>query len=211
MKTKVVHAGGETAVEKAAAVLQAGGLVVLPTDTVYGLAAMPTNRDAVQRIFEVKGRNTNNPIALLLSDVEYLEQVAILPDSISPLVEEFWPGGITLILQKTEAVLPEVSAGPTVGVRIPGLSLARNLIRAAGGTLAVTSANRSGEPAPFLASEVLEQLSGEIELVIDGGRCPGGVPSTVLDATVWPPAILRHGAVSETAIQKVLAECRALD
>lgn len=204
IKTEIIRAHAPEAVQRAAAVLRAGGLVAFPTDTVYGLAALPTDRAAVARIYTVKGRNTGHPVALLLSDAERLTDVAVLPETAHPLVRRFWPGGLTLVLLKTKAVIEEVSPGPTVGVRVPNLPLARDLIRVAGGVLAVTSANRSGEPAALNVNEVLEQLGGRIELVIDGGRCPGGIPSTVLDCTVWPPVLLRHGAIPEAKIHAAL-------
>jgi len=204
VNTEVIKAGSGEALRQAVAVLRAGGLVAFPTDTVYGLAALPTDRAAVARIYEVKGRNTGRPIALLLSDADRLTEVALLPKVAGPVARRFWPGGLTLILPKTEMVCKEISQGPTVGVRVPDLALARRLIRAAGGVLAVTSANRSGEPAALTAAEVLEQVGGRIELVIDGGRCPGGIPSTVLDCTVWPPVVLRHGAISEADIRAAL-------
>ncbi|MGD1997060.1 MAG: L-threonylcarbamoyladenylate synthase [Anaerolineae bacterium] len=209
METKLVRVE-EAVIERAAALLRAGGLVAFPTDTVYGLAALPTELTAVVRIYEVKSRDASRPIALLLSDIDQLDDVAVLPQAAQPLVRRFWPGGLTLVLPKTEEVGEKVSPGPTVGVRIPHLALARQLIRAAGGRLAVTSANRSGEPAALTAHEVLEKLGGRIELILDGGRCPGGVPSTVLDCTVWPPLILRHGAVPEDAIRRVLQRAASL-
>lgn len=202
--TEVIPADASDAVDRAAQVLRAGGLVVFPTDTVYGLAAMPDDRRAVARIYEAKGRNTGRPIALLLSDVEVLQRVAVATERVTPLIQRFWPGGLTLVLPKTDAVPAVVSPGPTVGVRIPALSLARAIIRAAGGVLAVTSANLSGRPAALTAHEATEQLSGRVDLVVDGGRCPGGVASTVLDCSVWPPAVLRAGAVPEAEIRSVL-------
>lgn len=204
MKTEIIGAGAADALERAVAVLKAGGLIAFPTDTVYGLAAHPLDRAAVARIYEVKGRSSGRPIALLLSDFEGLAEVAVLLPAIQPLVRRFWPGALTLVLPKTEIVLDIICPGPTVGVRMPDLPLARDLIRAAGGFLAVTSANRSGKPAALTAQEVLEQLGGRIELVIDGGPCSGGVPSTVLDCTVWPPAVLRQGAIAEEEIRTAL-------
>lgn len=206
MVTKVIRADERGAVEQAAEVLRSGGLVVFPTDTVYGLAAHPGDRQAVARIYEAKGRNTSRPIALLLSDLEDLPKIAVLPDPILPLARRFWPGGLTLVVPKTEAVPPVVSPGSTVGVRIPDLDLARAIIRAAGGVLAVTSANLSGQPAALTAQEALEQLEGRVELIVDGGPCPGGVPSTVVDCTVWPPTILREGAIPEAEIQAALTD-----
>jgi L-threonylcarbamoyladenylate synthase len=135
----------------------------------------------------------------------------MLPEGAQPLIRRFWPGGLTLVLPKTEAVSDKISPEPTVGVRIPNLRLAIELIRAAGGVLAVTSANRSGEASALTAEEVLEEMGGQIELIVDGGRCWGGVPSTVLDCTVWPPEVLRHGAVPEEAIRATLKRAEARD
>jgi L-threonylcarbamoyladenylate synthase len=204
METAVVRAGDRDALARAQAVLRVGGLVAFPTDTVYGLAALPTDLEAVGRLYAAKERGADQPIPLLLSDVDRLAEVAVLPEVARPLVRRFWPGELTLVLPKTEAVRAEVSAGPTVGVRLPDLDLAQDLIRAAGGVLAVTSANRSGEPAALTAEDVLEQLGGRIELVVDGGRCRGGIPSTVLDCTTWPPIVLRHGDIAESDIQETL-------
>jgi len=204
MDYEVVPAENRQALPRAVAVLQAGGLVAFPTDTVYGLAALYTDRAAVLRLYEAKGRSTDRPIPLLLSDAGRVADVAILPKTARPLADRFWPGGLTLVLPKAETVCWEISHGPTVGVRVPDLNLARDLIRAAGGVLAVTSANRSGGPPALTAGEVLEQLEERVEVVVDGGRCRGEVPSTVLDCTVWPPAVLRDGAVTEEAIREAL-------
>lgn len=204
METERISTDAEGVLERALAVLRKGGLVAFPTDTVYGLAAMVEDLEAIERIYHVKKRKASRPIALLLSDADGLSEVAELPPEAEPLVARFWPGGLTLILSKTEVVPREVSRDPTVGVRVPNLTFAREFIRAAGGRLAVTSANRSGSPSARTAQEVMDQLGGEIELVLDGGRCRGGIPSTVIDCTVWPPAILRRGAVPEEAIRKTL-------
>ncbi|MGD1994915.1 MAG: L-threonylcarbamoyladenylate synthase [Anaerolineae bacterium] len=211
MKTRVIRAEAPGAIERAVEVLEKGGLVAFPTDTVYGLAAHPDDRRAVAHIYEVKQRSHRSPIALLLSDEASLSRVAVLPEAARPLIRRFWPGGLTLVLPKTEAVSDEISPEPTVGVRIPNLRLAIDLIRAAGGVLAVTSANRSGEPPTLTAEEVENEMGGKIELIIDGGSCWGGVPSTVLDCTVWPPTVLRHGAVPEEAIRSILKRANALE
>lgn len=208
MQTRVVQAKEEGALEEAISTVRAGGLIAFPTDTVYGLAALPDDPQAVTRIYSVKGRSASNPLALLLSDSILVNRVAIIPEAARPLMRRFWPGGLTLVVLKTPEVSEEVSPGTTVGIRIPNLRLARDLIRAAGGILAVTSANRSGAPSPLTVDDVLEQLGDKIELVVDGGRCWGGVPSTVLDCTVWPPTVLRHGAVPEEAIRRTLDKTR---
>jgi len=206
MKTRLISGADPQAVAEAAAVLRAGGLIAFPTDTVYGVGAVHTDRAAVLRIYEVKGRAADRPIALLLSDTDRLAEVAVLPEAARSLVQQFWPGGLTLVLAKTERVSDEVSRGATVGVRIPDHALARALIQAGGGVLAVTSANRSGQPEAHTAAEAWEQLGGQIELVVDGGRCPGGVASTVLDCTTWPPVVLRQGVVDEAAIRCALGQ-----
>ena len=205
LETIVVRAGEEGALERAVAVLRSGGLIAFPTDTVYGLAALPGEDAAVARIYKVKGRSSTRPIALLLAGEEFLDRVAILPEEARPLLRRFWPGGLTLVVNKTEAVSDQISQGPTVGVRVPNLRLALDLIRAAGGILAVTSANRSGNPPALSCESVLEQLRHRIDLIVDGGGSGGGgVPSTVLDCTTWPPVVLREGAVPEEAIQSTL-------
>jgi L-threonylcarbamoyladenylate synthase len=208
MRADVIHAGNERAQGQAVEVLNAGGLVAFPTDTVYGLAASPWNADAVSRLYEAKRRPSDRPIPLLLSDASQAGRVVALQQplerSFRQLTTRFWPGGLTLVLPKTEAVLDAISAGPTVAVRIPNLTLARDLIREAGGVLAVTSANISGQPNPVTAQEVAAQLSERIELIVDGGPCRGGIPSTILDCTTSPPALLRRGAVSEAALRATI-------
>ena len=201
MKTKVVQADSEAAHHRAARVLRGGGLTAFPTDTVYGVAALPWDADAVARLYVAKQRPRSMPIPLLLSDADQLSRVATLAPELEPLTSRFWPGGLTLVLPKTETVLDVVSPGPTVAVRVPDLVLARAIIREAGGVLAVTSANISGQPNPVTARDVEAQLGGRIDLIIDGGPCPEGVPSSLLDCTTSPPALLRQGAVSEAALR----------
>ncbi|MBE9506769.1 MAG: threonylcarbamoyl-AMP synthase [Chloroflexi bacterium] len=208
METRVIHTGNENALCHAVEVLKAGGLVAFPTDTVYGLAAFPWDADAVARLYEAKQRPSDRPIPLLLSDAGQLRRVAVLPPRFRRrfrrLSTRFWPGGLTLVLPKTKTVPDAVSPGPTVAVRLPDLPLARDLIRAAGGVLAATSANLSGQPSPITAQEVEAQLGGRIELILDGGSCRGGVPSSLLDCTVSPPALLRHGAVTEVDLRAAI-------
>ncbi len=208
MKAELIHAGNESALRRAVEILQAGGLVAFPTDTVYGLAVLPWDVDAVARLYEAKQRPPDRPIPTLLSDEDRLGRVAVLTPRVKALAKKlsarFWPGGLTLVLPKTEAVPAVVSAGSTVGVRVPDLSFARELIREAGGVLAVTSANLSGQPSPITAQEVERQLGKRISLIIDGGPCKGGIPSTILDCTAFPPLLLRRGAISEAALRAVI-------
>jgi L-threonylcarbamoyladenylate synthase len=208
MKTEMIHIGNENAQGRAVEILQGGGLVAFPTDTVYGLAALPWDVDALARLHEAKHRRPDNPFPLLLSDADQLDRVAMisrhLKRQVKQLIARFWPGGLTLVLSKTKIVPSLVSSTHTVGVRVPDLALARTVIQNAGGVLAVTSANMSGQPSPITAQEVEEQLGGRIDLILDGGPSLGGVPSSVLDCTVFPPVMLRHGAITEQALRAVM-------
>ncbi len=191
-------------IARAAETLKAGGLVAFPTDTVYGVAALPWNVDAVLCLYKVKQRPSDMPIPLLLSDVDQLSRVAILSDRFEQLLARFWPGGLTLVLPKTEIIRDAISPRSTIATRIPDLPLARDLIRQAGGVLAVTSANISGQPSPITAQEVEEQLGGRIDLILDGGSCPGTIPSTILDCSVSPPLLLRRGTIAEAELRAVI-------
>jgi L-threonylcarbamoyladenylate synthase len=208
MKADVIHIGNKDVKRRAVEVLEGGGIVAFPTDTVYGVAVMPWDDDAVARLYEIKERSLDKPIPLLLSDVDHLDRVAELPRrqerACKKLVARFWPGGLTLVLPKTQLVSNIISHSPTVAVRVPGLALARDIIREAGGVLAVTSANRSGFPNPVTALEVDEQLGDRIDLILNGGMTRGGVPSSILDCTVSPPRLLRHGIITEAELCSVI-------
>jgi L-threonylcarbamoyladenylate synthase len=204
MKTELLDARQETNVARAAQLLQAGELVAFPTDTVYGVAAIPSQPGAVARLYVAKGRPPEKYIPILLADARDLDAIVSEVSAwVQRLIARFWPGGLTLILPKSNAVPPEVSPTATVAVRLPDLPLTRQIIAAVGSPLAVTSANRSGQPSACTASEVLAQLGGRIAAVVDGGRCPGGVPSTILDCTVTPPRVLRAGAVPIERLQEL--------
>ena len=215
MTAGVIGTGDERALQHAVAVLREGGLVAFPTDTVYGLAALPWNSEAVERLYTVKERPHSRPIPVLLADGDLLGRVAASPPAsgreVELLVARFWPGGLTLVLPKTEAVPDVVTRGPSVAVRVPDLQLARDLIGEAGGVLAVTSANLSGQASPRTAGEVEADLGERVELILDGGTCPGGVPSTVLDCTACPLKVLRRGAISEEALREALGPVLAID
>jgi len=203
MQTVIVDASEDSGRELATGLLRSGSLVAFPTDTVYGLAAYPWEEAAVERLYQVKQRPKELPIPLLLSDSAEVERVAMLPARCRALSERFWPGGLTLVLEKKASVSRSITDRPTVAVRVPNLPLARDIIRRVGGVLAVTSANISGAATPVTAREVEEQLGGRIALIVDGGSCPAGVPSTVLDCSVWPPVVLRSGVVGEHELQAV--------
>ncbi len=196
----------EVAIGEAVRLLREGRLVAFPTDTVYGVGAHAFQERAVARLYQAKRRPTDKAIPLLLARAADLALVtAHVPPRAYRLIERFWPGGLTLILPKSEAVPPIVSAnGPTVAVRLPNHPLTLALIAALDAPLAATSANLAAHPSPVTATEVICGLGGRIDLIIDGGRCVGGVPSTVLDLTTEPPLILRPGAIAEEEIRAVL-------
>ncbi len=203
MPSKLVEAS-RGALREAAEVVRRGGLIVYPTDTVYGLGCDPLNARAVRRVFEVKGRGAR-PLPVLASSIEDIGRIAELSDAALRLAEAFWPGPLTLVLPR-KPVLPSVlTCGlPSVGVRIPGHGFAIELVRACGGLLVGTSANKSGRPPPRTAREALEELGGLVELVIDGGPTPLGIPSTVLDLTGPEPKLLREGPVKIGDIMSAL-------
>jgi L-threonylcarbamoyladenylate synthase len=196
LETELLDARLETSIARAAELLGAGELVALPTDTVYGVAAVASQPGAVARLYVAKGRPPEKAIPILLADAHDLDAIAAkVSDLVRRLIARFWPGGLTLILPKGDAVPPEVSPTSTVAVRLPDLPLTRQIIATVGAPLAVTSANRSGQLSPRTGSEVMAQLGGRIAAVVDGGPSPGGVPSTILDCTTTPPRVLRAGAV----------------
>ena len=201
-----VLSADETAIRRAIQVLKGGGLVAFPTDTVYGVGAHVFMPEAVEKLYTAKIRPRDKAIPILLAGVEDLALVAEeIPEVAWELMERFWPGGLTLVLPKKAAVPDMVTAGqPNVAVRVPDHPVPRALIEGLGAPLAATSANLSGHPSPVTAEEVRAELGGRIELVLDGGRCPGGIPSTVLDLTADPPAILRQGAVAAEEIKAIL-------
>lgn len=194
--------------QAAVQVLARGGLVVFPTDTVYGVGCNLADSQALQALYAAKGRPANMPIPVLLSDAEEVHQVArAFPAAFWELAESYWPGGLTLILPALPSLDPVLTAGgSTVGVRLPDLPLARALIRAAGGALAVTSANRSGHPAAVTAQDALNELNGRVELLLAGEACRGGVASTVVNLSVSPPRLLRAGALSAAELRQILPD-----
>jgi L-threonylcarbamoyladenylate synthase len=193
--------------EKAVSLLEAGQLIVFPTDTVYGVGCDPWNTEAVRRIYEAKGRQATKAIPLLLSDVSDLQiAVTSVPRAAEMLGRAFWPGALTLVLPRRPELPRILSGTDTVAVRVPDHEQLRRLIARAGGALAATSANRSGEPDTTDASSARRALGEHVALVIDGGQTRGGVPSTVVDCTVSPVRVLREGAISEAAIRAALGD-----
>ncbi|MDF2522504.1 MAG: threonylcarbamoyl-AMP synthase [Clostridiales bacterium] len=190
----------------AANVLRDGGLVAFPTETVYGLGANALNPSAVQNIFSAKGRPSDNPLIVHISDLKALSQlVSFVPTNAHKVMEHFWPGPITLVMEKSSLVPNIITAGlNTVAIRMPSHPIAIALIREAGLPIAAPSANTSGKPSPTNASHVIEDLLGKVDVIIDGGSTEVGVESTVLDLSDKMPLILRPGGVTLEQLSEVL-------
>ncbi len=191
---------------EAAQCLKSGGIVAIPTDTVYGLGADPFNANAVQKLYTLKGRPDGKPIPLVLSSVDDVYRVAQnLPDYFFHLTDRFWPGGLTIIVEAKDLLPVLTAGGNTVGVRIPNNPLLLEILHTFGGPAAITSANLSGEPPATSPQEIGEALASRIDVIVDGGKTPGPVPSTVYDISVSPPLIRRHGVISEETLTKEFA------
>jgi L-threonylcarbamoyladenylate synthase len=204
MKTEVLPASDPNALRHAVDVLRHKGLVAFPTDTVYGVGALAFKAEAVQGLYTVKGRSTDKAIAVLVARQADLINVAKeLTPSAQKLAQKYWPGSLTLVVPKHPNLPEAVSTLPTVGVRLPNHPVTQKLIELTG-PLAVTSANRSGQANTLTADEVLVQLAGRIDLLLDGGRTPGGVPSTVVDCTGPEPIVLREGPISAEEIREAM-------
>ncbi|MBN2002156.1 MAG: threonylcarbamoyl-AMP synthase [Anaerolineae bacterium] len=202
-----------SAIAQAATVLRDGGLVAFPTETVYGLGANALDEEAVRGIFVAKGRPANDPLIVHVASKSALAEVAAgVPPAALTLVGHFWPGPLTLVLPRA-ACIPNIvtSGGETVAVRMPAHPVALALLQASGTPIAAPSANRFGHVSPTLAEHVLADLSGSIDLVLDGGPTSVGVESTVLTLLTDPPTILRPGGVSREALTAVLGEVHVLE
>lgn len=212
MKTKVwridPHAPDHNLLAEAAQAILAGQLVAFPTETVYGLGANAFDRQAVRRVFSAKGRPEQDPLIVHLASSELLPQlVREIPPVAERLVEQFWPGPLTLVLLKQPKVFDEITAGlPTVAVRMPAHPVALGLLHTSGVPIVAPSANRFGHVSPTTAQHVLDDLDGLIEGILDGGETNVGVESTVLDVTCSPPRLLRPGGISLEALQAQIGE-----
>ena len=193
-------------IQRAGDILRRGGLVAIPTETVYGLAANALDPAAVVRIFAVKGRPQDNPLIVHIADVEELTtDIAVMDDRTRRLADTFWPGPLTLVLPRGSALPDVTTAGlDSVGVRVPAHEAARAVIRAAGVPVAAPSANQSGSPSPTTAQHCMDDLSGRVEAILDGGACEVGIESTVLSLTGDIPVVLRPGAVTAEAVSRAL-------
>lgn len=196
MKTEILAASDPQALKRALHVLREGGLIAFPTDTVYGLGADVHNREAVARLYVVKGRAEEKAIPVLAASAQALSTVARpFPAMATRLAERYWPGPLTLVVCRMPDLPPEVTPYDTVAVRVPDHELTLSLLRATG-PMAVTSANQTDGPSSLLADDVLATLGGRFELLLDGGASPGGMPSTIVDCTADEPQILRAGPIS---------------
>lgn len=203
MKTEVLEPTPEN-IRYAAEVLRTGGLVAFPTETVYGLGANALDEDAVRKIFEAKGRPETNPLIVHVSGYEMASRLGDVPKE---LTDKFWPGSLTLVVKRSRTVPDAVTAGgETVGLRCPAHPIAMALLEHAGLPIAAPSANRSTGVSPVTAQHVQEDLDGKVDIILNGGQCPKGIESTVLDLTSSPPSILRPGSVLTSEIEEVVGK-----
>ncbi len=203
---RVLKAEVEGSLAEALAVLKGGGLVVYPSDTVYGLGAAASDERAVARAFAVKGRLSEKALPLLLADVDDMAPLcAEVPPIAKLLTERFWPGPLTVVLRRSPSFQsPALGGGDSVALRVPDHFFLRQLIRALGEPITGTSANRSGRPSCRTSREVQRHLGSAVDLIIDGGASRAGQESTVVDITIQPPVIVREGAVSRAEVGKVV-------
>lgn len=205
MKTALLE---ENRIQEAAEIIKRGGLLGIPTETVYGLGANGLDTEAVKAIFEAKGRPQDNPLILHVPTVDWLERYCLdIPDVAYTLAGRFWPGPMTMILKRKFVIPDVVTAGlDTVGMRCPDHPVCRAIITAADVPVAAPSGNTSGRPSPTMARHMLEDMDGKIDAIVDGGACCVGVESTIIDLTLTPPRLLRPGGITLEQLQEVLGE-----
>ena len=201
----IILSSDEQALRDALTVIRSGGLVIVPTETFYGIAADPFNTDTptIDKLLRVKGREPGKPVPLIADTPEtVLSACRTVHPQFNSIAGKFWPGPLTLILEAKPEIPKAVTADTgTVGIRIPGPSFALELARAHKGLLTATSANRAGDPPPLSVDQLDPELVRMVDLVVDGGPAPGGEPSTLLDLTVAPPRILRRGALYDEMVE----------
>jgi L-threonylcarbamoyladenylate synthase len=201
MKTELLDANEPGAIARAAALLVAGQIVAFPTDTLYGVGVNPFDAKAIERLYVMKARSLDKGIPILLADASDLARVAAaVPPLAHRLISEYWPGPLTLVLPKHPDLPANVSPNENIAVRIPAHPVGREVIRQAGGCVATTSANLSGEPPTATAAAAFAALENRIAAVLDGGPSEHGLSSTILDCTVDPPAVLRRGPINLEAL-----------
>ena len=197
-------------IKKAGSIIRSGGLVAFPTETVYGLGGDALCAGSSRKIYEAKGRPSDNPLIVHIADTEDLYKIAeTVPPEGEELAKRFWPGPLTMIFKKCRMVPKETTGGlDTVAVRFPSHPVARALIKESGGFIAAPSANISGRPSPTTGSHVMEDMNGRIDMIIDSGKCDIGLESTIIDLTCDPPMMLRPGYVSEKMLEQVIGAVR---
>lgn len=218
MDTKVISITGEEKEQEeiykeAAAIIKKGGLVAFPTETVYGLGANGLNEEAAAKIYAAKGRPSDNPLILHIAEENELNKIVkSIPEETEKLMKKYWPGPLTMIFEKADCVPYGTTGGlETVAVRMPNHEAARRLIKESGVPIAAPSANTSGRPSPTKALHVEEDLSGKIDMILDGGQVGIGLESTIVDVTVTPPVILRPGYITQEMLIETLKEEIILD
>lgn len=193
------------AITEAASAIRAGGLVIYPTETVYGLGADAFSSKAVTKIFKIKGRESKKPIPIAVNSIDMARQVAEITPAAEVLFTKLLPGPLMIVARAKSDISKLITAGTeNVGIRVPNHPVALKLIDFVGGPITSTSANLSGKPAPLTVREALEQLGGKVDVALDAGKCKLGVPSTVVDTTAQRLKILRKGPISEEKIKKLL-------
>lgn len=212
MDTKVVKMSEDNIdldeIRQAGQIIRDGGLVAFPTETVYGLGANAMDAEAAAKVYQAKGRPSDNPLIAHIADVSMLEDlVTEVPEVAKKLMDAFWPGPMTLIFNKSDKVPKGTTGGlDTVAVRFPNNKIACSLIKAAGVSIAAPSANLSGKPSPTLGEHVVDDMDGRIDMIIDGGMVGMGLESTIIDVTVEPPMILRPGFITVEMAKKVVGD-----
>lgn len=204
--TQSIKISTPDALKKSINALSSGGVIAFPTDTVYGIGCLVNNHSAISRLYEIKKRSEEKAIPVLIGEFSQLEEVANFISKKSQLLSEaFWPGALTIVFIKSGNLPESISQYTTIGIRMPDYPWLRELM-AQVGPLAVTSANLSGQESAKTSEEVSNQLDGKIDLIIDGGLCKGGVPSTIVDCTKDKIQILREGAIPYSQIMEIAGE-----
>ena len=213
MVTRIVKASGDPTLdrrvmEEASEIIKAGGLVAIPTETVYGLAGDALNPRSAGKIYAVKGRPSDNPLIVHIARLDDLDRIARdIPREAYILAEKFWPGPLTMVLNKKDIVPYETTGGlDTVAVRFPVNRIAGEFIAASGGFIAAPSANISGRPSCTTAEHCIQDLDGKVEMIIDGGEVGIGLESTIVDMTVDVPCILRQGYINDEMLKEALPD-----
>ena len=205
-KVRILDGNNESEIDECVKALRAGSVIGIPTETVYGLAAIATNSSAINLVFTTKERPTSHPLILHIADVSMLDDWATnISSEARALCKKFWPGPLTLILHKSDKVLTEVTGGrDTVAIRCPNHSVTTKLLKKLNDAVVAPSANKFGKVSPTTAKHVVNDLGSDISIVLDGGDCSIGLESTIIDCTTTPPQLLRTGAITA---EQILREC----